>query len=418
MMSLEGLSLQGVLGQGTFGEVREAVHRATGRKLAVKIIEKARLNRKRRDRIQQEVDHLTRLADHDGICRLYQAAQDDRCVYLLLEHMNGGDLFDCVQRRGGPLDERREVRPLFRQLCEAVRHCHARGVVHSDIKLENLMLTIPPSAMPHHRHHHHDAAGDDEEDDNGRCEMDDSRGEETDDEDEDEPTTTSMTTRRRDSTKRRPSQEQEAEEEGGGELLPAGARVKLIDFGLACRVERPGQLLATFSGTEQYAAPEMLEGRAYDGFKTDAYALGVVLYLLLTGAYPFSPDDVEAQFDEQTSPGFLASLPFPPHVSADARDLVWSLLRPDPRKRLSLDGALLHPFLHLVPEGAHAHTQATSRSTTTTTTADAESDTTGDSEREEEEREDDDDDDDVHREELQAAAVLACLDSDDMSLGY
>ncbi len=264
-MSLEGLSLQGVLGRGTFGEVREAVHRATGRKLAVKIIEKVRLNRKRRDRIQQEVDHLTRLADHDGICRLYQAAQDDRCVYLLLEHMNGGDLFDFVQRRGGPLDERREVRPLFRQLCEAVRHCHVRGVVHSDIKLENLMLAIPPPMMmmmpvKHHHHHHHDAASDDDEDDDdGLCEMDDSRGEETDDEDEDEPTTTTTTTmrRRRDSAKPSQEREEEAKEAEEVALLPAGARVKLIDFGLS-NYSQVGALRSTFCGTPAYAAPEMV----------------------------------------------------------------------------------------------------------------------------------------------------------------
>jgi serine/threonine protein kinase len=173
--------------------------------------------------------------------------------------------------------------------------------------------------------------------------------------------------------------------------------VKLVDFGLACRVERPEQLLTTFSGTEQYAAPELLEGRAYDGFKTDAYALGVVLYLLLTAQYPFSPDDVDVQFEEQTSPAFLASLPFPAHVSSGARDLVWSLLRADPRRRLTVDGALKHPFFLVAcapPPGQAAaaceepcrrhHPQA-------------------------------------RREELQAAVILASLDKDggdSMSIGY
>jgi len=100
-----------------------------------------------------------------------------------------------------------------------------------------------------------------------------------------------------------------------------------------------------FCGTEQYAAPEVLRGdRPYDGFKSDAYALGVVLFVLLTGCYPFCPDDVDLQAREQLSLSFLASLPYPAHVSAAARDLVRLLLQPDPASRPSVAAALRHSF--------------------------------------------------------------------------
>lgn len=62
--------------------------------------------------------------------------------------------------------------------------------------------------------------------------------------------------------------------------------IKITDFGLA-RFVKEGQLLETRCGSEEYAAPELILGKMYDGCKTDIWAMGVVLYAMITGAIPF-----------------------------------------------------------------------------------------------------------------------------------
>ncbi len=132
--------------------------------------------------------------------------------------------------------------------------------------------------------------------------------------------------------------------------------IKLINFGHSCFF-KGDKLLSYFRGTmEQYAAPEILAGSSYDGFKTDAYALGVILYVMLTGCFPFvaevdeeeeeeeEEEDLDLQFQQQTSMVYLSSLHYPPGVSEEAKDLVLSLLHPNPAKRISLQNVLGHEF--------------------------------------------------------------------------
>lgn len=66
--------------------------------------------------------------------------------------------------------------------------------------------------------------------------------------------------------------------------------VKLTDFGLSRFITPDAPLLSTRCGSEAYAAPELIMGKKYDGRRTDAWALGVVLYALITGGMPFVED--------------------------------------------------------------------------------------------------------------------------------
>lgn len=120
--------------------------------------------------------------------------------------------------------------------------------------------------------------------------------------------------------------------------------VKLSDFGLCCTVQRPTDILTKFSGTEAYCSPEVLEGRPYNGSANEVYAMGVILYILVTGAYPFD-SEIELQVAQQTDYSHLSSLPFPRQVSRECRDLVLTLLDPNPRKRPTIERVLAHPFL-------------------------------------------------------------------------
>jgi serine/threonine protein kinase len=115
-----------------------ATRQADGLEAAVKIIAKARLKPHERDFATVEVACLQRLNGHRNIIRLYQHVEDETNHYLFLELCRGGDLFGVIERNG-KLPEA-TVRKVFVQLLEAVRAMHAVGVVHRDLKLENILL--------------------------------------------------------------------------------------------------------------------------------------------------------------------------------------------------------------------------------------------------------------------------------------
>lgn len=73
-------------------------------------------------------------------------------------------------------------------------------------------------------------------------------------------------------------------------MLGAAPLLKISDYGLSRFIDAAAPQLETRCGSEEYAAPELIIGKRYDGRKTDVWALGVVLYALLTGALPFLDD--------------------------------------------------------------------------------------------------------------------------------
>ena len=120
---------------------------------------------------------------------------------------------------------------------------------------------------------------------------------------------------------------------------------KISGFDRCCILERDGPLLSNFEDcSNQYAPPEIFKGKQYEGQSLDIYALGVVLYALLIGDLPFDDDDLDLQIEQKLSKNFLWSLHFPADVSSSARELVFSLLAPNPIKRATLDQVLQHPF--------------------------------------------------------------------------
>ncbi|XP_028936830.1 testis-specific serine/threonine-protein kinase 3 isoform X2 [Ornithorhynchus anatinus] len=82
---------------------------------------------------------IVRSLEHKNIIRLFEMLESsDGKIYLVMELAEGGDVFERVVR-GGPLPEP-QARALFRQLVEAIRYCHGRGVAHRDLKCENALL--------------------------------------------------------------------------------------------------------------------------------------------------------------------------------------------------------------------------------------------------------------------------------------
>eukprot|EP00928_Gymnodinium_smaydae_P037826 TRINITY_DN26210_c0_g1_i1.p1 TRINITY_DN26210_c0_g1~~TRINITY_DN26210_c0_g1_i1.p1 ORF type:complete len:675 (-),score=161.19 TRINITY_DN26210_c0_g1_i1:8-1849(-) len=126
------------LGSGGFGEVYRTIHKGSGNPRAVKVLRRDALH-PRLDTVCAELESLLEL-DHPHVLRLYDFFEDSLAVYLVTELAVGGDLNDVIQDVGTPGHD--EVsRRLFRQLLLAVAYCHARGVCHRDLKVENCLLS-------------------------------------------------------------------------------------------------------------------------------------------------------------------------------------------------------------------------------------------------------------------------------------
>ncbi|CAL5085868.1 unnamed protein product [Urochloa decumbens] len=126
------------LGEGHFGKVRLARHADTGRAFAIKILDRQRiLAMKIDEQIKREIATL-KLLKHPNVVRLYEVSASKTKIYMVLEYVNGGELFDKIALKG-KLTEK-EGRKLFQQLMDAVGYCHEKGVYHRDLKPENVLV--------------------------------------------------------------------------------------------------------------------------------------------------------------------------------------------------------------------------------------------------------------------------------------
>ncbi|KAH0544921.1 hypothetical protein FGG08_001001 [Glutinoglossum americanum] len=196
--------------------------------VAVKILEHGPAGGASEERIEsslkRELDILKSI-HHPSLVHLEAFSVERTRALLVLRYCDGGDLFELAASEWG----RKEVlgvemvRRIFAELVGAVRYLHGEGIVHRDLKLENVLLNLPPhtlASLPSPKSH-----------------------------------PTSLTT--------------------------------LTDLGLSKRIDPASPLLTTRCGSEDYAAPELLMGLPYDGRSTDAWALGVVLFALMEGRLPF-----------------------------------------------------------------------------------------------------------------------------------
>ena len=90
--------------------------------------------------IFQEVSILTRL-DHPNIVKYYETYVDEKYIYLVMEYIDGGELFDKIAQQENQVFSEEMAAAFMRKLFSALNHMHAQGVVHRDIKPENIMLT-------------------------------------------------------------------------------------------------------------------------------------------------------------------------------------------------------------------------------------------------------------------------------------
>lgn len=233
---------------------------------------------------------------HDGIVDLLSFSESRDHYFLVLELMEGGELFHQIVKL--TYFSEALARHVILQVAHAIRYLHEeRGVVHRDIKPENLLfesIKIIPSKHPIQRPY----------------------DEEKEDEGEFMPGI------------------------GGGGI----GRVKIADFGLSKVVWEESTM--TPCGTVGYTAPEIVKDERYSK-SVDMWALGCVLYTLLCGFPPFYDESISV-LTEKVAKGYYTFLsPWWDDISASAKDLITHLLCVDPRQRYTIDEFLRHPWCNV-----------------------------------------------------------------------
>ncbi|KAF8391020.1 hypothetical protein HHK36_023320 [Tetracentron sinense] len=126
------------LGEGTFAKVKFARNVEKGENVAIKILDKEKvLKHKMIGQIKREISTM-KLIRHPNVIRMYEVMASKTKIYIVLEFVTGGELFDKIARNGRLKED--EARKYFQQLVNAVDYCHSRGVFHRDLKPENLLL--------------------------------------------------------------------------------------------------------------------------------------------------------------------------------------------------------------------------------------------------------------------------------------
>jgi WD40 repeat protein len=280
------------VGRGGMGVVYKARHRSLNRLVALKMVlagEFASPAQELRFRLEAELAARVR---HPNIVQVYEIGSYEGRPFLALEWVEGGSLASRLDGKPWPP---REAAALIETLAGAIHVAHCESVVHRDLKPANILLQRKPQ-IPN------------------------------------------------------PKLENEAISSGSD----FGFRIsdfdpKVTDFGLAQPAE--GGMTLTQSGflvgTPGYMAPEQASGRrALVGPATDIYALGVVLYQLLTGQLPFQGDSALEVLRAVTSDEPVRPRRLQPRIPRDLEAITLHCLEKEPRRRYPSAMALAEDLQH------------------------------------------------------------------------
>ncbi|CAI5534558.1 unnamed protein product [Closterium sp. Naga37s-1] len=280
------------LGSGQFGVIRKCVERGSNRVLACKTILKSNIVAMQDAAdIRHEVAVMEALKGHPHVVKIEDTCEDEEAVHIVMELCSGGDLFDRVKDEGR-LQERTAA-IACRQVVQALMWCHVSGVVHRDVKPENILLKGRK-----------DGGSDGDAQNKGNLGA-------------------------------------AAAVLGGIMAAPAkgagGAadedeiHVKLADFGVATFTR--GEPCTEELGTLQYMAPEVLSGTY--GPAADIWSAGVVLHIMLSGRTPFFVSLGRTVQEAILHGPVRMRGPHWEGVSEDAKSLVRAMLDKDASTRIT-----------------------------------------------------------------------------------
>jgi len=123
--------------------VKIAEHVVTGHKVAVKILNRKKIKSLRMDlKIKREITNM-KLFRHSHIIRLYEVIETPTDIFMVMEYVAGGELFDYIVTNGKLSED--AARRFFQQIISGVDYCHSHMVVHRDLKPENLLVDVKNS---------------------------------------------------------------------------------------------------------------------------------------------------------------------------------------------------------------------------------------------------------------------------------
>eukprot|EP01087_Luapelamoeba_hula_P018337 TRINITY_DN5898_c0_g1_i1.p1 TRINITY_DN5898_c0_g1~~TRINITY_DN5898_c0_g1_i1.p1 ORF type:complete len:556 (+),score=139.28 TRINITY_DN5898_c0_g1_i1:114-1781(+) len=286
-VSREDFTKLKILGRGDVGKVYLVRHNKTEKLFAMKVLDKKEMitrNKVKRALTEREI---LATANHPFIVTLYYSFQTKNKLYLIMEYCAGGEFFRVLQRQPGKRLTEAQVRFYGAEVLLALEYLHMMGFIYRDLKPENLLLNK-----------------------NGHVMLTDF-----------------------DLSKQ--------------SITPVNPKVVTHMITGKMKLDtRPALVTNSFVGTEEYIAPEVIEGYGHTS-SVDWWTFGILMYEMLYGNTPFrgrTRDDTFNHILNSTNPKF----PDDPPTSKDVRALIRRLLDKDPRKRLGAEHGAAdikeHPF--------------------------------------------------------------------------
>lgn len=250
------------LGTGKFGTVFKLIEKSTKKVWAGKFIKA--YSAKEKENVHQEIAIMNDL-HHPKLVQCVDAFEGKTDVVMVLEMISGGELFERIIDEDFELTEREVIKYML-QIVDGVNFIHKKGIVHLDLKPENIMC-----------------------------------------------------------------------------VNKTGSKIKLIDFGLARRLETAGSLKVLF-GTPEFVAPEVINYEAIS-YATDMWSIGVICYILVSGLSPFMGDNDNETLSNVTSATWDFEDEAFDEISDEAKNCISNLLKKDMKSRLTCDQCFQHPWL-------------------------------------------------------------------------
>ena len=345
------------LGEGTYGEVFLAKHKTTNQMKAIKKIQKS--NGLDEKEVKQEIEILKKL-NHPYILKLYEYYIEEDYIYLIEEYCCEGDLSDKLYKIN--IFPEFIVKILMMQIFKALMYLYTKKIIHGDLKLENILIDsynnedIAESTDTRNKNKNnvdkfikaieHDMVlvnnglGNKGSNYNfvlGRV---------------DSITVINKKiyeTKKINNFKFHANKEEEKTNtkdihnvynSGKLDILKYG--IKLIDFGCSKIFNRTKRNFNDIVGTLVYCSPEVISNNY--SYSCDIWASGVIMYILLSGIYPFYGESEEEITKNIITGKFSFDTDKFNGISEEAKDLIKKCFILDPSKRINILEALNHPF--------------------------------------------------------------------------
>ncbi|KAM7257576.1 hypothetical protein ACFE04_013317 [Oxalis oulophora] len=261
------------IGQGKFGSVWLCKSRTTEAEFACKTL------RKGEETVHKEVEIMQHLSGHLGVVTLHSVYEESDSFHLVMELCSGGRLIDQMVEVVRYTEQR--AANIFKDVMQVIKYCHDMGVVHRDVKPENILYTT-----------------------SGKLKLADFGL---------------------------------AMRISNDVMKVATCTYEIHHFSIS------GQTLSGLAGSPAYVAPEVIAGNYTE--KVDIWSAGVLLHALLVGSLPFQGDSLDAVFKAIKNVKLDFHTGIWESVSKPARDLLSRMLTRDVSARITAEEVLRHPWI-------------------------------------------------------------------------